>query len=125
LVIANAVRHLSCVAGVPIGPCAFAFFADKIHNNDHGYLSYQHHIVLGLDGVNLLVRTAPSPSWTHSFSALPPISTLPAFAAKVSSYLYFSPALEKYTWHEEARFAASPELAMCLRWGLAHALLVS
>ena len=29
------------------------------------------------------------------------------------------------TWHEEARFAAPAELAMCLRWGLARILRVS
>jgi hypothetical protein len=31
----------------------------------------------------------------------------------------------EYTWREEARFAAPPELAMCLRWGLARVLRVS
>src|SRR5260221_9270068 len=31
----------------------------------------------------------------------------------------------EHTWHEEARFAAPAELAMCLRWGLARVLRVS
>jgi hypothetical protein len=56
--------------GVPIAPRACSLFSQRTlqitiitghqeHQQDHGYLSYQHHVVLGLEEVNCLVRTLP------------------------------------------------------------------
>jgi len=41
------------------------------------------------------------------------------------TFVSFPAADAERTWHEEARFAAPTDLAMCLRWGLAQVLRVS
>ncbi|KAN0128116.1 hypothetical protein V8E53_014097 [Lactarius tabidus] len=102
---------------------------------DYGYLSYQRHIVLGLDEVDRLVRTVTDELGTRGLTTPFLFSNLALdvnssgvrrlIQAFLRSCVAF-PALDaERTWREEARFAAPPELAMCLRWGLARVLRVS
>ncbi len=132
---------------MPIGPCAHYHFGQRTpflttattghreHEQDYGYLFYQHHVVLGLEEVNRLVRTVTEELGTRGlttpflFSSLA-IDIISARVRRlIQAFLrtcvsYPAPDAE-YTWREEARFAAPPELAMCLRWGLARILRVS
>jgi hypothetical protein len=64
-----------------------------------------------------------------SFPALPSTSARLVFATLsklfLHAYVSFPAPDAECTWREEARFAAPPELTMCLRWGLARVLRVS
>jgi len=102
---------------------------------EYGYLSYFHHVVLGLDEVDRLVHTVTEELGTRGLTtpflfssrALDVNSSgvrrlIQAFLRTCVSF----PAPDaEHTWHEEARLAAPTELAMCLRWGLARVLRVS
>jgi len=102
---------------------------------EYGCLSYLHHVVLGLDEVDRLVHTVTEKLGTRGLTtpflfpglALDVNSSgvrrlIQAFLRTCGSF----PAPDaEHTWHEEARFAAPAELAMCLRWGLARVLRVS
>ncbi|KAF8258940.1 hypothetical protein EI94DRAFT_1066976 [Lactarius quietus] len=102
---------------------------------DYGYLSYQRHIVLGLDEVDRLVRTVTDELGTRGlttpflFSSLALDVNSSGVRRLIQAFLRTCvsfPTLDaERTWREEARFAAPPELAMCLRWGLARVLRVS
>jgi Meiotically up-regulated protein Msb1/Mug8 domain len=102
---------------------------------DYGYLSYQHHVVLGLDEVNRLVRTVTDELGTRGLTTPFLFSSLAIdinsarvrrlIQAFLRTCVSFPAPDAEYTWREEARFAAPPELAMCLRWGLARVLRVS
>lgn len=102
---------------------------------DYGYLSYQHNVVLGLEEVNRLVRTLTDELGTRGlttpflFSSLALDISSSRVRRLIQSFLRtcvsFPAPDAEYTWREEARFAAPPELAICLRWGLARVLRVS
>ena len=102
---------------------------------DYGYLSYQHHVVLGLEEVNRLVRTVTDELGTRGlttpflFSSLALDISSSRVHRLIQSFLRtcvsFPAPDAEYTWREEARFAAPPELAMGRRWGLARVLRVS
>jgi Domain of unknown function (DUF1708) len=91
--------------------------------------------VLGLDEVNRLVRTVTEELGTRGLTTPFLFSTLAldvnssGVRRLVQAFLrtcvsFPAPDAER-TWREEARFAAPPELAMCLRWGLSRVLRVS
>ncbi|KAI0264839.1 hypothetical protein BC834DRAFT_924457 [Gloeopeniophorella convolvens] len=93
---------------------------------DYGYLSYQRHVVLGLDEV---APRYPRPTTPFLFSSLALDVKSSGVRRLVQAFLrtcvpFAAPDADR-TWREEARFAAPPELAMCLRWGLARVLRVS
>ena len=102
---------------------------------DYGYLSYHRHVVLGLDEVDRLVRTVTEELGTRGlttpflFSSLALDVNSSGVRRLIQAFLRTCvsfPALDaERTWRDEARFAAPPELAMLLRWGLARVLRVS
>ena len=102
---------------------------------EYGYLSYLHHIVLGLDEVDCLVHIVTEELSTRGlttpflFSSHALDVNSSGVRRLIQAFLrtcVSSPAPDaERTWHEEARFAAPAELAMCLRWGLARVLRVS
>ncbi|KAF9495534.1 hypothetical protein BDN71DRAFT_1506671 [Pleurotus eryngii] len=101
---------------------------------DYGYLSYERHVVLGIQDVARLVEVL-----THELVTRGGITTPFIFS---SSALDISPSAVKRLislfletcksgvplgkadkrWREEARFAGPHDLGMCLRWGLARAM---
>ncbi|KAG2744852.1 hypothetical protein P692DRAFT_20892839, partial [Suillus brevipes Sb2] len=96
--------------------------------HDYGYLSYQRHVVLGLDEVARLVDVVASELGTRALTTPFIFSTL---ALDVSASLVrrlVRSFLETWTggidaerrWREEARLAGPHELGMCIRWGLAR-----
>jgi len=102
---------------------------------EYGCLSYFHHIVLGLEEVDRLVHTVTEELATRGlmtpflFSSLALDVNSSGVRRLIQAFLrtcvsFPAPDAER-TWHEEARFAAPAELAMCLRWGLARVLRVS
>ena len=102
---------------------------------DYGYLSHHRHVVLGLEEVDRLVRTVTEELATRGlttpflFSSLALDVNSSGVRRLVQAFLrtcvsFPAPDAER-TWREEARFAAPPELAMFLRWGLARVLRVS
>jgi Domain of unknown function (DUF1708) len=102
---------------------------------EYGCLSYFHHIVLGLDEVDRLVHTVTEELGTRGlkspflFSSLALDANSSGVRRLIQAFLrtcvsFPAPDAER-TWHDEARFAAPAELAMCLRWGLARVLRVS
>ena len=102
---------------------------------DYGYLSYERHVVLGLDEVDRLVRTVTGELGSRGlttpflFSSLALDVNSSGVRRLIQAFLRtcvsFPAQDAERTWREEARFAAPPELAMCLRWGLARVLRVS
>jgi len=102
---------------------------------EYDYLSYFHHVVLGLDEVDRLVHTVTEELGTGDLTNpfLFSSHALDINSSGVRRLIQASlrtcvsfPALDaEHTWHEEARFAAPTELAMCLGWGLARVLRVS
>ncbi|KAH9059462.1 hypothetical protein EDB83DRAFT_2387941 [Lactarius deliciosus] len=102
---------------------------------DYGYLSYHRHVVLGLEEVDRLVRIVTEELRTRGlttpflFSNLALDVNSSGVRRLIQAFLRTCvafPALDaEHTWRDEARFAAPPELAMFLRWGLARILRVS
>ncbi|KAH8995933.1 hypothetical protein EDB92DRAFT_1942827 [Lactarius akahatsu] len=102
---------------------------------DYGYLSYHRHVVLGLEEVDRLVRIVTEELSTRGlttpflFSSLALDVNSSGVRRLIQAFLRTCvafPALDaERTWRDEARFAAPPELAMFLRWGLARILRVS
>jgi hypothetical protein len=147
MVIANAVRHGRVSLELSSGLVPFALPASvhtilttaitghREREQDYGYLSYQHHVVLGLDEVNRLVRTVTDELGTRGlttpflFSSLAIDINSARVRRLIQAFLHtcfpFPAPDAEFTWREEARFAAPPELAMCLRWGLARVMRVS
>ena len=109
--------------------------APRDREQDYGYLSYRRHVVLGLDEVDRLVRTVTDELGTRGlttpflFSSLALDITSSGVRRLIEAFLRTCvafPALDaEYKCREEARFAAPPELAMYLRWGIAPVLRVS
>jgi hypothetical protein len=102
---------------------------------DYGYLSYHRQVVLGLDEVERLVRTVTEELSSRGlttpflFSSLALDVNSSGVRRLIQTFLHTCvsfPTLDaERIWREEARFAAPPELAMFLRWGLARVLRVS
>ena len=102
---------------------------------EYCYLSYFHHVVLGLDEIDRLVHTVTEELGTRGLTTpfLFSSHALDVNSSRVhrliQAFLHtcvsFPAPDAEHTWHEEARFAAPAELAMCLRWGLARVLRVS
>lgn len=95
------------------------------HDPEYSYLSYYHHVVLGLEEVHRLVHTVIVELGTHDlvtpflFASL----TLDVNSSGVRRLIQgilctcvpFPVSDAERTWHGEAHFAAPAELAMCLR----------
>ena len=96
---------------------------------DYGYLSYQRHVVLGIEELARLVDVVGNELGTRGlttpfiFSALALDVASHAVKRLIRAFLRTcskpSPESERQ-WREEARFAGPHELGMCLRWGLAR-----
>ncbi|KAF8885202.1 hypothetical protein BD779DRAFT_1534609 [Infundibulicybe gibba] len=101
-------------------------------HNDYGYLSYERHVVLGLEQIFRLVDVLVDELGTRGGITTPFIFSttaldVSAIAIKrlIRAFLEtcFDPSREsEHRWREEARFAGPHELGMCLRWGLARAV---
>jgi hypothetical protein len=97
----------------------------------YGYLSFERHVVLGLDQVSRLVHVVCNELVSRGglttpfiFSALAIDLSTAAIKRLIQTFLATcrspgSPDAER-RWREEARFAAHHDLGMCLRWGLAR-----
>ncbi|KAH9917724.1 uncharacterized protein B0H18DRAFT_1087011 [Fomitopsis serialis] len=106
-----------------------AFEQQKGH--DYGHLSYQRHVVLGLEEVARLVDVVGNElalrglTTPFIFSALAldvsSNSVKRLIRAFVRTCSKASPEAD-HQWHEEARLAGPQELGMCLRWGLARVI---
>ncbi|KAI0264846.1 hypothetical protein BC834DRAFT_970418 [Gloeopeniophorella convolvens] len=93
------------------------------------YLSYQHRVVFGLDEVARLVTVLTDEPVTRGLTT-PFLFSLTVdvkssgvrrlFQAFLRTWMPFVAPDADRTWREEARFAAPPELATCLRWGSAR-----
>ena len=102
---------------------------------EYGYLSYFHHVVLSLDEVDRLVHTVTEELGTRGLTTAFLFSShaLDVNSSRVRRLIQaflctcvsFPASDAECTWQEEARFAALPEVAMCLRSGLARVLRVS
>lgn len=101
------------------------------HRNqlDYGYLSYQRHVVLGLEEVARLVDVVGEELGTRGLTTPFIFSTLAldvssqAVKRLIRAFLQTCgrPSHEAdRLWRDEARFAGPHELGMCLRWGLAR-----
>ena len=97
---------------------------------DYGYLSYQRHVVLGLEEVARLVDVIGNELGTRAlttpfiFSSLALDISATAVKRLIDAFLRtctttHSPEAERQ-WREEAKLAGPQELGMCLRWGLAR-----
>ena len=92
--------------------------------------SYHRRVVLGLEEFDrldhheeLVTRGLTTP---FLFFSLALYITSSGFCRLIEAFVRTCvafPALDaEHKWREEARFAAPPELAMCLRWGIARVL---
>ena len=101
---------------------------------EYGYPSYHHHVVLGVDEVGRGVHTVTDVFGTRGlttpflFSSLALDVNTSGVRRFIRAFLrtcvsFPAPDTER-TWYEKARFAVPAELAMCLRWGLARVLRV-
>ncbi|KIO02487.1 hypothetical protein M404DRAFT_956908 [Pisolithus tinctorius Marx 270] len=101
---------------------------------DYGYLSYERHVILGLDEVARLVDVVANELTTRClttpfiFSALALDISSPAIKRLIRTFLDTCsnpPSMDAdRRWREEARFAGAHELGMCIRWGLARVVRV-
>src|SRR5712691_2559363 len=93
---------------------------------EYGYLSYFPHVVLGLDEVDRLVHAVTEELGTRGLTTPFPFSSLALdvnssgvrrlilLQAFLRTCVSFPAPHAERTWHEEARFAAPAEHAMCL-----------
>ena len=102
--------------------------------HDYGYLSYQRHVILGLEEVARLVDVVGDELGTRGLTTPFIFSTLaldvssPAVKRLIQTFLKTcnrSSAEADRQWREEARLADPHELGMTLRWGLARVVDVS
>lgn len=98
--------------------------------HDYGYLSYQRHVVLGLEEVARLVDVVGNELGTRGlttpfiFSSLALDVSANAVKRLINAFLNtcrgrITEEVERQ-WRDEARFASPHELGMFLRWGLAR-----
>ncbi|KDR72869.1 hypothetical protein GALMADRAFT_73169 [Galerina marginata CBS 339.88] len=109
---------------------------EYLKEHDYGYLSYERHVVLGLEQVERLVEVISEELETRGGMTTPFIFSTTALdisssAIKrlVQSFLNTCELISgqraqeaEAKWREEARFAGPHELGMCLRWGLARVI---
>ncbi|KAF8907021.1 hypothetical protein CPB84DRAFT_1769288 [Gymnopilus junonius] len=109
---------------------------DALKEHDYGYLSYQRHVVLGLEQVEHLVEVVSEELETRGGITTPFIFSTTALDISSSAIKRlirsFLNTCEPFSgqkaqeaeakWREEARFAGPHELGMCLRWGLARVI---
>ncbi|KAL4076628.1 hypothetical protein V8B97DRAFT_2004350 [Scleroderma yunnanense] len=105
----------------------------KTLEHDYGYLSYERHVILGLDQVARLVDVVANELTSRClttpfiFSALALDISSSAIKRLIRTFLdtCANPSSDAdQRWREEARFAGPHELGMCIRWGLARVLRV-
>jgi hypothetical protein len=100
---------------------------------DYGYLSYERHVVLGLEQLQRLVQVVCEELGNRGLTTPFIFSTLAldlsssaikrlinAFVETCHPHSVASQQDAERHWREEARFAGPHELGMCLRWGLAR-----
>ena len=107
---------------------------EKTLEHDYGYLSYERHVVLGLDDVARLVDVIAVELGTRGLTTPFIFSTLAldisssAIKRLIRAFLDTcanpSSREAEHRWREEARFAGPHELGMCIRWGLARVVRV-
>lgn len=104
--------------------------------HDYGYLSYERHVVLGLEQVARLVEVVSEELGTRGGITTPFIFSTTALDISSSAIKRLirtflntctinsghAAAEAEARWREEARFAGPHELGMCLRWGLARVI---
>ncbi|KAF8646242.1 hypothetical protein AX16_007312 [Volvariella volvacea WC 439] len=101
--------------------------------HDYGYLSYERHVVLGLEQIERLVDVVADELGTRGGIATPFIFSTTALDISSSAIRRLirtfldscaagGTGQAELRWREEARFAGPHELGMCLRWGLARAV---
>lgn len=107
---------------------------DEKPSQDYGYLSYERHVVLGVEQAARLVivvsdelgaRGGITTPFIFSTTALDISSTaikrlIRAFLNTCTNINGQAAAEAETKWRDEARFAGPYELGMCLRWGLAR-----
>ncbi|EGN97329.1 hypothetical protein SERLA73DRAFT_169698 [Serpula lacrymans var. lacrymans S7.3] len=103
-------------------------------SHDYGYLSYERHIVLGLDHLSRLVDVVASELGTRCLTTPFIFSTLALDISSAAIQRLIKAFVDtcrfpenkevEWRWREEARFAGPHELGMCLRWGLARVVRV-
>jgi hypothetical protein len=96
----------------------------------YGYLSYERHVVLGLEQTTRLVEVVVSEFTSRGglttpfvFSSLALDISATAIKRLIQTFLATcaNPGAEtERRWRDEAKFAGPYELGMCLRWGLAR-----
>ncbi|KIM44224.1 hypothetical protein M413DRAFT_17962 [Hebeloma cylindrosporum] len=110
--------------------------AEYLKEHDYGYLSYERHVVLGIEQVERLVEVISEELETRGGITTPFIFSTTALDISASSikriirtFLNTCEPLSgqradeaEAKWREEARFAGPHELGMCLRWGLARVI---
>lgn len=97
---------------------------------DYGYLSYQRHVVLGLEEVARLIDVLGNELGTRGlttpfiFSSLAMDISSSAVKRLIDAFLITctprSSPQQDGLWRQEAKLAGPHELGMCLRWGLAR-----
>ena len=105
------------------------------HSKEHDYsfLSYERHVVLGIEQVERLVEVVSEELETRGGITTPFIFTTAgldisssAIKRLIRTFLNTcepnSGQNAEALWREEARFVGPYELAMCLRWGLARVI---
>ncbi|KAF8803980.1 hypothetical protein BYT27DRAFT_7108311 [Phlegmacium glaucopus] len=104
--------------------------------HDYGYLSYERHVVLGIEQVERLVEVISEELETRGGITTPFIFTTTGLDISSSAIKRlirtFLNTCEPHSgqmahqvesqWREEARYVGPHELAMCLRWGLARVI---
>ncbi|PPQ77822.1 hypothetical protein CVT25_015316 [Psilocybe cyanescens] len=109
---------------------------EYLKEHDYGYLSYERHVVLGIEQVERLVEVISEELETRGGVTTPFIFSTTALDISSSAIKRlirsFISSCEPFSgqkaqeaeakWREEARFAEPHELGMCLRWGLARVI---
>ncbi|KAF8063469.1 hypothetical protein FPV67DRAFT_1506721 [Lyophyllum atratum] len=109
---------------------------DQTKEHDYGYLSYERHVVLGLEQVARLVVVISDELGTRGGITTPFIFSTTALDISSSAIKRLirtfldtcinqsghAAADAETKWRDEARFAGPHELGMCLRWGLARVI---
>jgi len=104
--------------------------------HDYGYLSYERHVVLGIEQVERLVEVISDELETRGGVTTPFIFSTTGLDISSSAIKRlirtFLNTCEPHSgqmahqveskWREEARYVGPYELAMCLRWGLARVI---
>ncbi|KAI6111844.1 hypothetical protein EDD16DRAFT_1710186 [Pisolithus croceorrhizus] len=101
----------------------------------YGYLSFERHVVLGINELAMLVEVVVDElasrflTTPFIFSALALDISSSTINQLISAFLDTcadpSSREAEHRWRQEARFAGAHELGMCLRWGLARVVRVA